>query len=505
MNIRMNIQMNHQQHLASATLWSLPFAFVAMIGLAVIALAQVPPPPPPATSVSPAPNDSKATTGKRGSITGRVLGEDGQPLEGAIVIATAMNADRAANRSGSTDEEGNFKLQNLPATAYLVTASVPGFVSSQGSMQEAMTTNTAQRYRIGESVTLTMIKGGAVTGKVLDAAGQPLVGAPVMVARVRDAEGRAISETMPNGRPGMSDDRGVYRLYGLCAGSYVVYTNGGGEMFSALTGSREVPTYYPNATRDTAQEVSVSAGLEVQGIDIRHRGDLGHAVSGTITGAIESGSPMQMTIVELLQAGTGNRVGTANINMASNSGFALYGISDGEYDLTAVQRVVSMGQRVAADSLASAPRRVTVRGGDVTGIELKLVALSSLAGRVVLEKLAKTDCQITRRGDLEETLLILRREDKEVRRGTLSYLVQDATPNDKGEFVVRDLAAGRYHLNPQLPSDHWYFKALNLGAVAPAAKPAPTKTAPAKAAAPSLATITLKSGEKLIGVTLTIA
>lgn len=470
-----------------------------LILLAAVALAQVPPPPSPSPTA-----DSKTPTGKRGAITGRVVGEDGQPLEGATVLVTTMGGNRDTNRSGATDEEGNFKLQNLPAAAYIVMASVPGYVSPQGSMLDLMTIHTAQRHRLGDNLTLTLVKGGVITGKVLDASGQPLVGAPVIVSRVRDAEGRPINESILTGRPGQTDDRGVYRLYGLQAGSYVVYTSGAGEQFSLLTGAREVPTYYPTSTRDTAQEVIVAAGGEVRGIDIRHRGEPGHAVSGTVVGAADAGTGQGQIGVELLLAGTNNRAGMA-VNMTSNSGFALYGVPDGEYDLTAIQRIINREPRITMDSLVSAPRRVTVRGGDVTGIELRLVALSSIAGRVVIEKLEKTDCSITRRGDLEELLLLPRREDKEMRRGSLAFFSQDVTPNEQGEFMVRELEAGRYRLTTQLPSDHWYIKAMTLPTSAPS-RPAPARTA-AKPAAPSFAAsgLTLKSGEKLSGVTITLA
>jgi hypothetical protein len=485
----------------------LVYASTALILLAATALAQVPPPPPPPNSAAPAASEAKATAGKTGSITGRVLGEDGQPLAGVSVSVARMSSDRTTNRTVSTDDEGNFRANNLAAGAYYVVATIPGFVGAPSNMMEGVMTGAARRYRLGESVTITMVKGGAITGKALDAAGQPLVGAPVWAIRVRDSEGRPVRETEAIGRPAMSDDRGVYRLYGLLAGSYLVYTSGVGEMFSIITGSREVSTYHPNATRDTAQEVPVAAGAEVQGIDIQHRGELGHAVSGTIVGASDSGSIVDQIIVELLQAGTGTRISATNLSTRSGNGFGIYGVPDGEYELLAQQRSFSnFGLSGTSAGSASAPRRVTVRGGDVTGIELKLLPLSSIAGRVVLEKLNKTDCQITRRGELEELLLVPRREDREARRGAFAYFAQDATPDNKGEFFVRDLEAGRYRLNVQLPSDHWYVKAMNF-ATPTAARPAPNRAAAARTTAPSLAAsgIMLKGGEKLSGLTVTIA
>jgi hypothetical protein len=438
-----------------------------------------------------------------------VLGEDGQPLAGVSVSVARMSSDRTTSRTVSTDDEGHFRANNLAAGAYYVVATMPGFVSAPNHTMEGVMAGAARRYRLGESVTLTMVKGGAITGKALDAAGQPLVGAPVWAIRVRDAEGRPVRETETIGRPAMSDDRGVYRLYGLLAGSYLVYTSGVGEMFSVITGAREVSTYHPNATRDTAQEVPVAAGAEVQGIDIQHRGELGHAVSGTLVGTSDGGSAFEQVIVELLQAGTGTRISAINLTNRSGNSFGLYGVPDGEYELLAQQRsFTNFGLSNTSAGSASAPRRITVRGGDVTGIELKLLPLSSIAGRVVLEKLNKTECQITRRGELEELLLVPRREDREARRGMFAYIIQDATPNDKGEFLVRDLEAGRYRLNVQLPSDHWYVKAMNFAtATAAVARPAPARTAAARTTVPSLAAsgLTLKGGEKLAGVTVTIA
>jgi len=472
------------------------FAFSILIFLVVGTLAQTP--PLPSTAVTTSLSDNKAPTGKRGVITGRVLGEDGQPLIGVSVEVFQANTTRNDRHTITTDNDGSFEVKNLPAGAYSIIATVPGFVSAPGNATEGLLRGWQRRYHIGENVTITMIKGGVITGKILDSAGQPQVGAPVWAIRVRDASGRLVNEAQFTGRPGMSDDRGLYRLYGLPGGSYIVYTNGAGELLASLNGTREVPTYYPNATRDIAQEVAVTPGLEVAGIDIRHRGDLGHAVSGTVIVAADNRTTTAMSVyVELLQMGTGTRIATTGVNLRTGNGFAVYGVPDGEYEILALQRAIPTS---SASNLVSAPRRVTVRGGDVTGLELRLVALGSITGRVVLEKTPKTDCKITRRGELEEVLLLPRREDQATRRGSLSHLLQDAMPDDKGEFVIRDLEAGRYCLIPQLPSDHWYVKAMTVGATS-------TKPAAVKAPMSSLAMtgITLKSGETLSGVVISLA
>src|SRR5262249_24871403 len=481
-------------------LFQLVLEFSILILLAPPATAQVSRPAPTEGGASPV--GVKVSDSIRGSITGRVLGDDGQPLAGVSVSVSSMSDSRRVRRSVSTDGEGNFKVNDLPAGAYNVAVTAPGFVNPQGGRPDAAPFNSAQCYRLGANVTITLIKGGVITGKVLDAAGRPLVGSPVRAIRVRDEEGRLAYETPGAPRSGMSDDRGVYRLYGLQPGSYIVCAGGAGEILSSDIGLREVPTYYPSATRDTAQEVSVSAGLEVRDVDIRHRGGAGYAVSGRVVGASGAGATLAPNVgIELFRSGTGTLVAGANGDTRLGDSFGVYGVPDGEYEIIARQVIDDFDGRNDANSSASMPRRVTVRGGDVPGVELRLVALGSITGRVALEKLDKADCQIAWRGLLEELLLTLQREDQGRRPGAFAYFSRAATPDDRGEFVIRDLEAGRYRLNIQLPSDHWCVKGMSLAGAAPARNPS------ARTAALNLAAsgVTLKVGEKLTGLAFTIA
>ncbi len=483
-------------------LFQLVMEFSIAILLAPPAMAQVAPPGP--TESAPASADVKGSNSARGAITGRVLGDDGQPIAGVSVSVSSVNdgGSRRVRRFVSTDSEGNFKVTDLPPGAYHVAATAPGFINlQQGGGLDASPFDSTRPYHLGDNVTITMVKGGVITGRVLDAAGRPLVGSPVRAIRVRDGEGRLVYETPGAARPGMSDDRGVYRLYGLYPGSYLVCAGGAGEILSSSIGLREVPTYYPSATRDTAQEVTVSAGLEVRDIDIRHRGELGYAVSGRVVGASGAGATLASNVViELFRSGTGTLVASANVDTRLGDGFAVYGVPDGEYEIIARQEIGDFDGRNDANSSASAPRRLTVRGGDVSGLELRLVALGSITGRVALEKLDKAGCRITRRGLLEEILLIPQGEDQG-RRGAFGRFAQATTPDDRGEFVIRDLEAGRYRINLQLPSDHWYVKAMSLADAAHA------KNLVARTNMPSLGAsgITLKGGEKLTGLALTIA
>ena len=77
------------------------------------------------------------------------------------------------------------------------------------------TIDLADGERIGDAV-IRLWKGGAITGRVLDEAGEPLVDVAVAAVR-RSGDGRLL--TGPTAR---TDDRGVYRLATLTPGSYLV-------------------------------------------------------------------------------------------------------------------------------------------------------------------------------------------------------------------------------------------------------------------------------------------
>ena len=471
--------------------------FIFVIPTLINAQTLPPPPSPPPTpmtiSIGTPAAPTVAWTGKRGVLTGRILSDDGQPFASIGVNVFSVATDRSARRMVTTDDDGNFKVNDLPAGAYRVSAFPPGYVSSEDRAQPLF-------YRLGESATITMIKGGVITGKALDSSGQPLVAASVQAHRVRDGEGRAVNATGASSARGTTDDRGVYRIFGLQSGSYLVATDGSGEN---LTSAREVMTYYPTATRDTAQEVAVTVGSEVQGIDIRHRGELGHIVSGTVSGYAESRTVFGTGVsVELLQPSTGVRVASANLNPNSSNGFAIYGVPDGEYEAIAYQQ--SLGTGAESNRGLSLPRRVMVKGNDVTGVELRLTGLGAIEGRLLVEKFeVPPTCAIKQRGAVEETLLTARRDEKERRPNRFS--AAEALPDEKGEFGLRGLTAGLYRIHPQLLSDHWYLKAMILPGAPPPKTPAPRVAAPKVAAINAATGVTVKSNEKLTGLAITLA
>src|SRR5215203_5108159 len=97
----------------------------------------------------------------RGSITGKVVNESGQPLAGAYVLLRVINSQ--TGRSVTTDSEGNFAVSGLDAGLYTLFANAPAYTP--------LVSDYPAYYRVGDSVRLELIRGGVITGSVINGAG----------------------------------------------------------------------------------------------------------------------------------------------------------------------------------------------------------------------------------------------------------------------------------------------------------------------------------------------
>ena len=425
---------------------------------------------------------------REGVISGRVVADDGQPMGGAQVLAVGVSKLPFAGATQATncDADGNFKVTGLSHGVYSIVAKAPGYVFVQ---------DQSRKYRVGESVIIRMARGGVITGRVTDDFGEPMVGVQVSADRVADSEGRpdksapTMSE-MYSLR--MTDDRGVYRIYGLEAGAYVVGVNVASQISAGMRQtSREPPTYHPSSPRGAAVEVNLRGAEEVSGVDIRARGGRGRSISGTISGETQGEGVINGVAVMLYGAADKHLAGATALIGGQN--FSLRGVEDGEYELMATRFSESM------DFALSAPRRVTVRGVDLDGIELKLLKLGSVSGRAVIEA-PKAECKAASdQFKVEETLIELKRDD--LTPGVFAtglfpmeagmYLV-GATPEKGGGFTVKNMEAGRFRIGADLPDENWYLRAITQ-----AATPKPVDVARAG--------VTLKQGEKISGIEMIIA
>lgn len=439
----------------------------------------------------------QAQTTIKGVISGRVVNSDGTGLANIAVNLTPAAMERySQRRSGSTDEDGNFRFTEVLPGAYTVNAMDGyGYVTSPLSSQDRLQRRV---YRLGETATLTMIKGGVITGRVTNAEGEPLIAMPLTAIMVRSEDGGPISSPIVSpASQAFTDDRGIYRFYGLAPGVYLVVANTGNPYFSSQASlyDFEVPTYYPSSTRDTAVEVRVTSGGEVTGVDIRYRGGRGHAISGSLVGFQDSVS------VALNDVGTHAQIASTYVFSGSREAkFDFYGVPDGEYEISARTDEVGAG---TVQPAASDPKRISIRGTDVTGLELRLLPLATIAGRVVVET-SQTPCEKSARISAQEVFLVARPEEKPITAAEPIARASSAEAriDDKGLFEIRGLSAHRYRFWVNLPNESLFVKSISLDS---APNTAPARPVSGAGTDISRNGILAKRGEKLSGVSVIVA
>jgi hypothetical protein len=422
--------------------------------------------------------------GRDGSISGRVISLDGQPMAGARVMATPEGKKRLIiSPTGATaDEEGNFKIEGLSLGTYRLSAVAPAYVEAADAGQPLL-------RRVGDNATIRMEKGGVITGRVLDESGEPMVGVAVIPVRVRGLDESPAGRPPARLRGGAStDDRGVYRIYGLEPGVYVVKVSGAFVPFAGpWRVSLAAPTYHPSSARAGATELSLAAGQEISGVDINCRLLRGSTLSGTITGATGDPGAFNETIIKLLSVPERQSIG--NNAYVRDGSFVINGVEDGVYELAAAKIQEKFELEIAG------PRRVVVKGADQTGITLKFEKMGSVAGRVVVDpakppEVCKADVSYT-----PQEVLIGATRDIQAKSALVEMLEREgfpislrgASPDEKGEFTLNNIDTGRIRLSIDLPDETWYIRSLSRKVGATATPIAQTG-------------LTLKAGDRVSGV-----
>ena len=202
-----------------------------------------------------------------GEVTVRLVTEDGVGLPNVKVNMTPILKNRhSISASGgaylyTTDENGNFKTHRTGPE------NEPGFYWFRALHAGGYALKRLVSQFVGNDITLIMTKGGVITGRVTNIKGEPMIGAIIILVMSRDAEGK------PPMREGLeltvaTDDRGVYRFWGLTPGTYYVYTN---IDLAGGCSNKGFATYRSSSTSDKSSEVIVRSGVETSDIDISYR------------------------------------------------------------------------------------------------------------------------------------------------------------------------------------------------------------------------------------------
>ena len=335
--------------------------------------------------------DTKAKA--TGSISGRVT-IDGKAAEGIPVAAFGgENFDRrVAAAKTVTDGNGQYHLSGLAPGQYQIAPLTPNLTAAQ---QETFQGFGFPYFGTSKSIILAanemvddidvkLVRGGVITGRVTDAENKPVVEVRIALQPIADPQNPARPPVPYNSQMYQTDDRGIYRIYGLPAGRYTVSVGSSvTEGIIASNSRRYYPrTFHPDVTEPAkATIIELSEGGEATNIDIKvgSQADTysvtGHVIDSE-TGLPISGARIGLLIVRPNQ----ERPSTYYSGLTSdNRGeFKFDGFGPGHYG------AYITSEYDGGDSYSN-PVYFEIVDKDVTGVELKAIRGLSLSGVVISE------------------------------------------------------------------------------------------------------------------------
>ncbi|HKC85368.1 MAG TPA: carboxypeptidase-like regulatory domain-containing protein [Blastocatellia bacterium] len=358
------------------------------------------------------------------AIMGRVTIENEAAPDIAVVLQPASSSYPLPPpvARATTDKEGRFKMNGVAAGRYyLIPLAAAYFAPSEDQEVESGKPITLMKGENLDGIELKLILGGVITGRVTTAGGYPVIGKDVYPTLIEARSPHLLPKAKVAGSKFKTDDRGVYRAYGLPAGRYIV-----GIHNYARNQQRE--TFYPNANeRASASPIEVMAGKVVENIDIKLPPITNaYEVSGRVVDEA-TGQPIPKISVRCqgdAKSGVNPR-GAPSVNERGE--FIFTDLTPGRYAVSVPMYSLSEYYSDEVD--------FEVVDQDVSGLEIKARRASSLSGVVVIE------------GARDPGAL-----------SNLSHLVVSVSKWSGGGFSVpvQASADGRFRI-PGLPPDKYGF------------------------------------------------
>ncbi|HKV41515.1 MAG TPA: carboxypeptidase-like regulatory domain-containing protein [Blastocatellia bacterium] len=336
------------------------------------------------------------------SISGKVT-VDGKGGPGIVVVLTATISDpnRAMDAMFNgvssakvvTDSEGTYRFDGVTAGQYYVNAFAPAYVQEAGKTNGLLVVADGDHI---EGLDVALKRGGVITGTVLRPDGRPAIGVQIQREQITETgaapafESGAVNQiSIGPADMVLTDDRGVYRMYGLPSGKFRVKTAGTQlRPGLAIVENLEQSFYYPGVVDPSAAaSVQVKAGAETTGIDIK----LGapppsYEADGKLTD--DAGNPVPNVLINPeVVAPTESNLDTSPGYPVEGSGaytnsagqFKLKGLRSGKYRATPSLGVDNERQ-LYGDAVD-----FEIKDASVSGLELKAHKGSTLSGIVVVE------------------------------------------------------------------------------------------------------------------------
>lgn len=321
-------------------------------------------------------------------IAGRVVdAETGAPIGGATLqIGPVKIGERPTPVEAGP--RGEFRLTGLAAGDYTIVASpsefrathVPQMLNNDFSALMTGRLVPSVQLKKGEvrdDVVIRLPRAQAIDGMVVDEFGEPMANVHVSAEIV---EGLPLGSQDGSGQA--TDDRGLFRLFGLAAGTYRVCASptrdwrGPSPTAGDTMRHPYVKTCYPSSSAGGGERLTVSGSTPTPMLTVVMQ----RLQAFTITGLAISASGAKNLHVSIQKAAESER-STMTVNMQEGGRFTVRGVPPGTYTLSAWGES-RMGPNEYVNT-EYGRATVTVEGSDIAGVEIVTSKGATVVGRIV--------------------------------------------------------------------------------------------------------------------------
>jgi hypothetical protein len=444
--------------------------------------------------------------GIEGIVSNAVTGEPLAQAQITVVRSGGSLESAAVNPvSAMSDANGKFRLPDLPPGTYRLFGVRNGFSSQeygQRSRGGIGTQLTVAKGEVLKNILFRLVPAATLTGRITDAAGQPLALAGVTLLRsTYDEHGRR--QLIP-AKSAQSDDRGEYRLFWIPAGHYFLSAVPAPSVADSIAGMEigfdvrfsgaprpdssdlvagvirnqavvslsSALTYYPSTVDvSRAVPIDVRPGDELAALDIRMDPQPMFRIRGHVFD--EKGRPARSANI-----GIGPRTpnGGTSKNATYTPATGLFEIRDvvaGSYLLSAMSGDMAGLMMVAIAELsdpdhpltpqvrslaANAPTPLSAHqfievSSDIDDAVLRFTSGFPINGQLTVSGMASVQ-ELAGAARLRVGL--------ESTADGIADLILPATVSANGEFTIKGLAPGSYRVYLDLPANV-YIKSARLG------------------------------------------